>query len=137
MKTLRRERLVDELVEAYIDWRETCGRVNDAYRSWAAETGSHGRVAFELYTAALDAEERTAADKGSRASAGAGAYRAKNPDRPARPEAPVPQLCPRRQRARATHGARRRIDERDGADRDAWTLGHAGESDRRRFVRVR
>jgi hypothetical protein len=24
MNTLKRERLVDELVEAYIDWRETC-----------------------------------------------------------------------------------------------------------------
>ena len=61
MNTLRRERLVDELVEAYIDWRETCARLNDAYRSWACETGSRGRVAFELYTAALDAEERAAA----------------------------------------------------------------------------
>jgi hypothetical protein len=61
MNTLTRERLVDELVEAYIDWRETCARVNDAYRSWAGEAGSCGRVAFELYTAALDAEERAAA----------------------------------------------------------------------------
>jgi hypothetical protein len=61
MNTLRRERLVDELVEAYIDWRETCARLNDAYRSWADETGPRGRVAFGLYTAALDAEERAAA----------------------------------------------------------------------------
>ena len=60
MNTLKRERLVDELVEAYIDWRETCARVNDTYRSWASETGPRGRVAFELYTAALDDEERAA-----------------------------------------------------------------------------
>jgi hypothetical protein len=60
MNTLRRERLVDELVEAYIDWRETCVRVNDAYRWCAGETGPRGRVAFELYTAALDAEQRAA-----------------------------------------------------------------------------
>jgi hypothetical protein len=60
MNTLTRERLVDELVEAYIDWRETCVRVNDAYRSCAGETGPRGRVAFELYTAALDAEQRAA-----------------------------------------------------------------------------
>jgi hypothetical protein len=60
MDTLSRERLVDELVEAYIDWRATCARVKDAYRSWAGETGPCGRVAFELYTAALDAEERAA-----------------------------------------------------------------------------
>jgi len=61
MNTLRRERLVDELVAAYIDWRETCARLNDVHRSWADETGPRGRVAFELYTAALDAEERAAA----------------------------------------------------------------------------
>src|ERR1700749_4259738 len=35
MNTLRQERLVDELVEAYIDWRETCARVNDALRGRA------------------------------------------------------------------------------------------------------
>ena len=60
MNTLKRERLVDELVEAYIDWRETCARVNDTYRSWASETGPCGRAAFGLYTAALDAEEQAA-----------------------------------------------------------------------------
>jgi hypothetical protein len=60
MNTLRRERLVDELVEAYIDWREMCVRANDAYGAWAGETGPRGRVAFELYTVALDAEERAA-----------------------------------------------------------------------------
>ena len=60
MNTLRRERLVDELVEAYIDWRETCARVNDTYRSWASETGPCGRAAFGLYMAALDAEELAA-----------------------------------------------------------------------------
>jgi hypothetical protein len=37
MKTLRQERLVDALVEAYVDWRETCACVNDAYRSWASK----------------------------------------------------------------------------------------------------
>jgi hypothetical protein len=60
VNTLRRERLVDELLEAYIGWRETCVRVNDAYRSWTGETGPHARVAFELYAAALDAEQRAA-----------------------------------------------------------------------------
>jgi hypothetical protein len=58
--TLRRERLVDELVEAYVDWRETCARVDDAYRSWANGTTLGDRVAFALYRAALDAEEQAA-----------------------------------------------------------------------------
>ena len=60
MNTLRRERLVDELVEAYVEWRETCARVNDAHRSWASETGPGGRFAFELCMAALDEEEQAA-----------------------------------------------------------------------------
>ena len=58
--TLRRERLVDELVEAYVDWRGACARVDDAYRSWASETGSCSRVASELYMLALDAEQQAA-----------------------------------------------------------------------------
>jgi hypothetical protein len=59
-RLLRQERLVDELVEAYVDWRETCARVSDAYGSWAAEPGRCGRVAFGSYVAALDAEEKAA-----------------------------------------------------------------------------
>ena len=60
MNTLRPKRLVDALVEAYVDWRETCACVNDAYRSWASERGPWGSVAFYLYMAALDAEEQAA-----------------------------------------------------------------------------
>jgi hypothetical protein len=60
MKTLRQERLVDALVEAYVDWRETCACVNDAYRSWASKPGPWGSVAFYLYMAALDAEQHAA-----------------------------------------------------------------------------
>jgi hypothetical protein len=60
MNTVTRERLVDDLVEAYVDWRETCTRVNGAYRSWASETGCGSRVTFALYMAALDEEERAA-----------------------------------------------------------------------------
>lgn len=60
MNTLSEKWLVDKLVEAYVAWRETCARVDDAYRSWASETGPRGGVAFGLYMAALDAEERAA-----------------------------------------------------------------------------
>src|ERR1700760_2118526 len=48
MSTLRRERLLDELVEAYIDRRETCARVNDTYRSRVSERGLCGRVALRV-----------------------------------------------------------------------------------------
>jgi hypothetical protein len=60
MNKLNRKRLVDKLVEAYVDWRETCARVSDAYRSWASETAPGNEVAFGLYIAALDAEEQAA-----------------------------------------------------------------------------
>jgi hypothetical protein len=60
MDALSRKTLVDKLVEAYVDWRETCARARDAYRFWASEAGPRGRAAFGLYMAALDAEEQAA-----------------------------------------------------------------------------
>jgi hypothetical protein len=60
MNTLSRKRLVDELVEAYVAWRQTCARVDDAYRSWASDTEPRGGVAFGVYMATLDAEEQAA-----------------------------------------------------------------------------
>jgi hypothetical protein len=60
MNARSRKRLVDGLVEAYVEWRESCDRVNDAYRGWTRETGTSGRVAFALYMGALNAEEQAA-----------------------------------------------------------------------------
>jgi hypothetical protein len=60
MNTLRRKRLLDKLVEAYVDWRETCARVNAAYRSWASEPAPGDSVAFAIYMAALDMEQQAA-----------------------------------------------------------------------------
>jgi hypothetical protein len=60
MNSLRRKRLLDAVVEAHVDWRETCACVDDAYRFWASEPGPWGSVAFFLYMAALDAEEHAA-----------------------------------------------------------------------------
>src|SRR5690242_3419071 len=57
---LSRERLVEEVVEAYVGWREAGARVDDAYRFWTTESGPCGRVAFGSYVAALDIEERSA-----------------------------------------------------------------------------
>jgi hypothetical protein len=52
--------LVDELIEAYVDWREVCARVDDSYRTWASAPGRLRRVEFGLYVAALAAEEQAA-----------------------------------------------------------------------------
>jgi hypothetical protein len=60
VNTLRRERLADQLLAAYVEWRSTCARVSDTYRSWAIDTSPADRIAFGLYMAALDAEEQAA-----------------------------------------------------------------------------
>ena len=60
MNTLNRKRQGDKLVEAYVAWRETCARLDDAYRYWTRESGTRGGVAFGVYLVALDAEEQAA-----------------------------------------------------------------------------
>jgi hypothetical protein len=58
MTTLQRRRLVDEVMDAYVDWREECIAVSDAYGGWAAAEASDAALAFGAYVAALDIEER-------------------------------------------------------------------------------
>jgi hypothetical protein len=59
MRKRTETRLVDRMIGAYVDWREACFVVHDAYDSWASATGSLARDAFFWrYAAALDAEER-------------------------------------------------------------------------------
>ena len=57
MRKRTETRLVDSMISAYVDWREACRLVDDAYRSWASVSGPSARAAFWRYTAALDAEE--------------------------------------------------------------------------------
>ena len=60
MNRLTRNRLTDEMFDGYIDWREACRAVNDAYRSWSGATGIRGSITFGRYLAALDREQRAA-----------------------------------------------------------------------------
>jgi hypothetical protein len=60
MRKRTETRLVDRMISAYVDWREACRLVHDAYRSWAGATGPRASDAFWSYTAALDGEERAA-----------------------------------------------------------------------------
>lgn len=60
MRKRTETQLVDRMINAYIDWREACRLVHEAYRAWAIETGPRARVAFWRYMASLDAEERAA-----------------------------------------------------------------------------
>ena len=60
MRKRTETRLVDSMISAYVDWRDACRLVHDAYRAWARATGPRARVAFWRYPSALDAEERAA-----------------------------------------------------------------------------
>ncbi len=54
-------RLVDEAVDAYVDWREECLVVWDAYGRWTGAPTVDARLAFVAYTAALEIEEQACA----------------------------------------------------------------------------
>ena len=54
------ESRVDAFVERYVDWREQCQVLDSAYRGWAGATGSERDMAYAMYRAALDREEKTA-----------------------------------------------------------------------------
>jgi hypothetical protein len=52
--------LVDEAVDAYVDWREECATVRDAYERWGRAAAADSGSAFAAYWAAVDREERAA-----------------------------------------------------------------------------
>jgi hypothetical protein len=54
----RHARLIDETVEAYVDWREESAAVWDAYERWDWASAADARLAFAAYCAAVDREER-------------------------------------------------------------------------------
>jgi hypothetical protein len=50
--------MVDETMDAYVDWREECTHVGEAYRRWLSAVRADAALAFRAYLAALDREER-------------------------------------------------------------------------------
>jgi hypothetical protein len=60
MNELIDKRLVDEAIDAYVDWREERASVWDAYARWASAPMADCPLAFSAYRAALDREERAA-----------------------------------------------------------------------------
>jgi hypothetical protein len=54
------KRLVDDTIDAYVDWREQCARVRAAYRRWSTAPRIHLTEAFDEYLAALNDEEDAA-----------------------------------------------------------------------------
>jgi hypothetical protein len=55
-----RERLLDEALERYLDWRAESEAVDVAYRAWSVAPAADGAIPFTAYRAALDREERAA-----------------------------------------------------------------------------
>ena len=52
-----RDRLVDVAIDCYINWREQCRAVVEAYAIWAKAPVSQRPLAFSGYQAGLDQEE--------------------------------------------------------------------------------
>ena len=58
MQRQRNEQLLDEAVDAYVDWREESNEVWDAYERWRRAPAADAPFAFSAYCAAVDREER-------------------------------------------------------------------------------
>ena len=52
-----RSKLIDELMDRYVDWREQCLAVGKAYERWSGGPSADRELAFAGYGAALDLEE--------------------------------------------------------------------------------
>jgi hypothetical protein len=50
-------RLVDEAIDAYVDWQEERAHVWDAYARWESAEKADASMAFSAYRAALEREE--------------------------------------------------------------------------------
>jgi hypothetical protein len=57
MNELLHKRLVDEAIDAYVDWGEECASVWDAYARWTSAHATDSPLAFSAYQAAVDREE--------------------------------------------------------------------------------
>jgi hypothetical protein len=53
--------MLDDLLERYIDWRESATAVADAYARWSFASGPERALLFAAYTATLDQEQKTTA----------------------------------------------------------------------------
>jgi len=56
-----RERLLDEALERYLDWRTESQAVDEAYAVWSQASAGERALPFAAYGAALDREQGAAA----------------------------------------------------------------------------
>src|SRR3954447_26782240 len=62
MSTTIDKRLVDEAMDAYVDWRELCLAVQSAYERWERAPRSKPGIALRDYQVALDREEQSSVE---------------------------------------------------------------------------
>jgi hypothetical protein len=60
MPPLHHRQMVDDALDAYLEWRQQCSAVWDAYARWANATPEDKLSAYAAYQAALDREEAAA-----------------------------------------------------------------------------
>jgi hypothetical protein len=56
------DRLIDDLMDAYLAWCAESAAVETAYERWSTATAAEAAGAFAAYVAALDREELASAD---------------------------------------------------------------------------
>jgi hypothetical protein len=57
MRRRVRNKLIDNVMDAYVDWRQESAQVDYAYRRWSVAESTDPDGLFDVYTAALDREE--------------------------------------------------------------------------------
>jgi hypothetical protein len=57
MTSPTRRALIDDLMDAYVDWREECIGLREAYDRWSSGSADERSLAFAAYGAALDREQ--------------------------------------------------------------------------------
>jgi hypothetical protein len=61
VKTQIQPELIDDLMETYLEWREECVGLADAYERWLSVPLAERSLPFAAYRAALDREEQASA----------------------------------------------------------------------------
>jgi arginyl-tRNA--protein-N-Asp/Glu arginylyltransferase len=56
----RKNALIDQAMERYVEWREECAAVYDAYANWTNAPTEETDLPFAAYSAALDREQSAA-----------------------------------------------------------------------------
>jgi hypothetical protein len=125
-----RDKLIDDVMDAYVEWRQESAKVESAYRRWSIARLADPARAFAEYVAALDREElasisyaqiirRTVVmltrDRRRRSAAARRRARARRPARPRRRKRPLPRgTGPRAGRTRGRRSVRSAARGRSG-----------------------